>query len=87
MTAALRIISLLGREPFDALTRTGCPTVAPVTVAVPEVQLPAVSAVPPMLVVVPVSAAVVMQVGQDIFGVVTPVETRGAVAVNDVMVP
>ena len=57
------------------------------TEAVPVVQAPAESADPPMLPVVPVSAAVVMHVGHEMLGVVPPVETSGAVAVTTVAVP
>jgi hypothetical protein len=70
VTAALRMIEPLGRVPSDALTYTGRPTVAPATVAVPEAQLPAVSALPPMLAVVPLRVGVVTQLGHGIVGAV-----------------
>ena len=87
VTAALRIIKPFGRDPSEALTATGCPTTAPVTVAVPLVQEPALNREPPMVPVVPVRAAIVIHVGQEILGAVPPVETNGAVAVTDVTVP
>jgi len=87
VTAALRMIKPLGSVPSEALTETGCPTVAPVTIAVPVVQFPADNALPPMLPVVPLRVGAVTHVGQEIVGMVPPLETKGAVATTPVTVP
>jgi len=53
-------MSPFGSEPSEELTDTGCPTAAPATAAVPLVQVPADSAEPPMLPVVPESVDLVV---------------------------
>jgi hypothetical protein len=84
VTAALRMIRPLGSDPSDALTETGCPTVAPATVAVPLLQLPATNEPPPMLAVLPVRMGVVTHDGHEMTGVVPPLEASGAVAVTPI---
>src|SRR5208337_492958 len=58
VTDAARATSALGSVPSDALTETGCPAIAPVTVAVPVAQTPARRGEPPIEPVVPVREGV-----------------------------
>src|SRR6516165_11511301 len=76
------MVNASGNEPSAALTMTGCPALAPLTIAVPDVQVPAPSAVPPIGPVVPVNNPLVMHVGQEMFGIVPPETTIGVLLVT-----